>query len=182
MASLLLRSKKASALQYTIDEFLRRAIFREAIAYVGDPAGDTNLRKADFCHVVTHGSGNPVKLRFVKPVLIPQAQDRYTIADAFIHQMFGAVAWWVRAVNITRLMMGTFMTVDKVLKFWRCCGVIRSENNRLALIVPDGHTRRHSGASIAAVEKANGFAFIVGAGRWRYDFIRCEWLCFLGQS
>jgi hypothetical protein len=45
----------------------------------------------------------------------------------------------MRPVDIAGLVMGAFMPVDKALKFRRSGGVIRSENNRIAITVPGGH-------------------------------------------
>ncbi len=56
----LLRLEEASLLQYSIDYILRRTVLGKAIIYIADPAADADFRESDFCHVVTHGSGNPV--------------------------------------------------------------------------------------------------------------------------
>ena len=111
-------------LKDSVDEIFWRAVFGKAIFDIADPAADADLRKSDFCHVATHGGGNPVKRRAVIPLFIAQAQDRNTIGDAFIHQMVRAVARRMRPVNIAGLVMGAFMPVDKALKFRRCGGEI----------------------------------------------------------
>ena len=119
-----LRLEEASLLQYYIDEILRRTVLGKAIVDISDPAADADLRESDFCHIVTHGSGNPAKRRAVIAIFIAQAQDRNTIANAFIHQMFGAVARRMRAVNIAGLVMGAFMPVDKALKLRWSGGIV----------------------------------------------------------
>ena len=175
----LLRLEQAPLFQDSNDEILWRTVLGVAIVDITDPAADADLRKSNFRHIVTHCSGNPAKRRAVIAIFITHAQDRNAIANAFIHQMFGAVARRKRAVNIAGLVMGAFMPVDKALKFrWRG-GIVGSENNRFTTAIPDGHTSRYAGASSATLNEADRFPFIIGA-RWRInDIIRRECLCVL---
>jgi hypothetical protein len=171
--------EQASLLQNSSDEILWRTILGVAIVNVTDPAADTYLRKSNFCHFVTHCCGNPAKRCAVIVIFITHAQNGDTIANAFIHQMFGAVTRRMRAVNITGLVMGAFMPVDKALKFsWRG-GIIGSENNRFTTAIPDGHTSRHAGAPSAALNETNRFPFIVGTRLRINDIIRRWRLCIL---
>jgi hypothetical protein len=105
--------------QDSVDEILRRTVLVEAVLHVADPAADADVRETDFFHVVAHGSRHPLKRCQIKSLFITQAQDRDTIAEAFIHQVFGAVARWMRAVDIAGLVMGAFVPVNEALKFWR---------------------------------------------------------------
>ncbi len=81
----LLRLEQASVFQESIDEILWRTVLGIAIVDITDPAADADLRKSNFRHIVTHCSGNPAERRAVITIFIAQAQDRDTIANAFIH-------------------------------------------------------------------------------------------------
>ena len=96
--------------QDSSDVILWRTVLGVAIVNITDPAADADLRKSKFRHFVTQCSGNPAKRRAVIAFFITHAQDRNAIANAFIHQMFGAVAWRMRAVNIAGLVMGAVLS------------------------------------------------------------------------
>ncbi len=136
------------------------------------PACLADLRESDFSHAAAHGGNNPVKCRAVIAIFIAQAQDRNTIADAFIHQVLGAIARRMRPVNIAGLVMGAFMPVDKALKFRRSGGEIRSKNNRIAIPVPGGHGGGQIGTAPAAIDKADRLPFVIGARRRSDDIER----------
>jgi len=156
------RLEQAPVFQDSNDEILWWTVFGVAIVDIVDPAADADLGKSDFRHFVAHCGGNLAKRRTVIAIFIAHAQDRDAIANAFIHQMFGAIAWRMRAVNIAGLVVGAFMPVDKTLKLrWRG-GIVGSDNNRFTAAIPDGHTSRHAGASTATLDEVHRFPFIVG--------------------
>jgi len=85
--------------------------------------------------------------------------------------MSDAIARWMWTVNISGLVMGAFMAINKSLKIrWRD-GVIGPVDNRLSTLISDRHTRRYMGATFFARYKTDSLPFVISAGWWLDDII-----------